>query len=306
MTKPSPARFMTEPKALIGTYRSHVLGADEKPALQCPLDWKGLLVERLVIPTRGKCGPQFTGMPVVFASKFGGPGRRWYRCNGKTQEIPLVARGVDLFGSKYERDHERWECEPGGETICLRLHPSIVERYLHEDAYHFDLETKYCHKDNILFRNIFLLVDEIQLGMPNGNLYAEGLSLAIVGLLKHHYSHQSNHILPQSKGLSTAQQTKIREYIDTNLDTDLSIDRLAAEVYISPYHFARLFRETFDMPPHRYVMQMRIARAAHLLHSEQERTITDIALATGFASHAHLTCAFKRHMGQTPTFWRLT
>lgn len=194
----------------------------------------------------------------------------------------------------------------GGETICLRLHPSIVERYLHEDAYHFDLETKYCHKDAILFRNIFTLVNEIQHGMPNGNLFADGLSLAIVGLLNHHYNHQLHRTLSQSKCLSTMQQAKIRELVDTNLDTDLSIERLASEVYISPYHFARLFRETFGMPPHRYVMQMRIARAAHLLHSDQQRTITDIALATGFASHAHLTCAFKRHMGQTPAFWRLT
>jgi AraC-like DNA-binding protein len=280
------------------------MDADGKPVLQCPMDWKGLPLERLTIPTSGECGPQFSGEPVVFASHFAGPGHRWYRCNGKTQEIPLVAGGMDLLGSTYERDHERWECVPGGETICLRLHTSIVERYLHEDAYHFDLKTQYCHKDSLLFRTIFMLVNEIQYGIPNGNLFAEGLSVAIVGLLNHRYGHQSYRGLSHSKYLSPAQQLKIREFIDGHLDMDLSIERLASEVNISPYHFARLFRETFGMPPHRYVIKVRIERAAHLLQSEQHRTITDIALETGFSSHAHFTSAFKRHMGRTPAFWR--
>lgn len=215
----------------------------------------------------------------------------------------MTAPGLDLLSSSYERDHERWACDPGGETVCVKIHPSVLERSIQEHAHAFDLETQYSQKDDLLVHTIFNLADEIQQGMPNGGLFAEGLSLAIIGLLCQHHSRKPR-ALAQAGALTCAQRSKICEFIDTYLETDLSIERLAAEVYISPYHFARLFRATFGMPPHRYVVHMRIARASRLLHSEQHRTITDIALATGFASHAHLTRAFKCHMGQTPASWR--
>lgn len=296
---------MDESRTLVGSYRSHVLGDNGKPVLQFPSGWKGLILERLVIPTRKEYGPQFSGMPVVFASQYS-PGRRWYRCNGKTQEIPLIAPGMDFLSANYERDYERWECDPGGETLCLRLHPSVVERYMHEDAHHFDLETRYCRKDEQLLRHVFSLADEMQRGMPDGMLFAEGLSLAIIGLLSQHYSQRPKRVLPQTKSLSSEQQARIRELIDTQIDADLSIERLASEVFISPFHFARLFRSTFGMPPHRYVVQTRVARAAQLMSAEASRTITDIALATGFSNHAHLTREFKRQMGQTPASWRVS
>lgn len=216
----------------------------------------------------------------------------------------MVAPGVDLLGASYERDYGRWECEPGGETICLRLSPLIVERYLQEEAYQFDLALSYAFKDDFLVNALFTLADEIQEGLPNGMLYAEGLSLTIIGWLSRHHARKPCQALPQARALSSIQQAKIREFVDTFLDADLSVERMAAEVGLSPYHFSRLFRVSFGVAPHRYVLQMRIARAAHLLRADAQRSIADIALASGFASQAHLSNAFKCHMGQPPARWR--
>jgi AraC family transcriptional regulator len=58
------------------------------------------------------------------------------------------------------------------------------------------------------------------------------------------------------------------------------------------------------MPPHRYVLKMRVARAAQLLRSEPQRALADVALAVGFASQAHFSSAFKAHVGKTPAAWR--
>jgi AraC-like DNA-binding protein len=271
--------------------------------MRVPKNWKGLLLERKKIPTTAQCGPQFSGIPLVVASKFS-PGRRWYRCNGKTQEISMVAPGVDLLGATYERDYGRWACDPGGETINLQIQPSIIGRYMQEDAYEFDLETRYAHKDDFLTNSIFTLADEMQRGMPNGMLYAEGMSLMIIGWLYRHYAKKPFQESPQTRVLSPAQQARLRELVDTFLDSDLSVERMAAEVGISPFHFSRLFRLSFGIPPHQYVLQMRIARAARLLRSERQRSISDIAFATGFASQAHFSTVFKCHMGQTPARWR--
>ena len=298
------AAGMVTVRKLIGTYRPQVLGPDGQPLLQRPNEWKGLILERLVIPTSAECGPQFTGMPVLFASKYS-PGRRWYRCNGITREIPLVAPGLDFLGAAYERDHERWECEPGGETLCVRLHPSIIERYIQEEAHHFDLDTKYSHRDDFLVSHLFSLANEIQMGLPNGVLFAEGLSLMILGWIGRHYTNRPAREVTCNGTLSIAQQARIREFIDTFLDSSLSVEQMAAEVGISPFYFSRLFRASFGMTPHRYVLQMRIARAASLLlQSGRRRTIADIAHSTGFASQAHLTAVFNRYLGCSPARWR--
>ncbi len=294
---------MVKHKELVGAHSSEIVGADGQPVLRRPLDWKGLTLERKEIPVFAECGPQFSGMPVVIVSKHS-PGRRWYRCHGKMQEIPMIAPGVDTLGAAYERDYGRWECEPGGETICLRLHTDIIQRYIQEGAYHFDLETKYSFKDDALVRAIFSLADEMQQGFPNGKIYAEGMSLMIIGWLGRYHARKPALPDSQVRGLSASQQEKVRELVDTYLDSDLSVECMAAEVGISPFHFSRLFRVSFGMPPYHYVLQMRIARAAYLLRSERQRTVADIALEVGFASQAHLTHAFKQHMGETPARWR--
>lgn len=295
---------MTQRRELLGAHSAHILGADGNPVLNRPVDWHGLLPERKQIPAFAECGPQFSGMPVVIAARAHASGRRWYRCNGTTQEVPMAAPGVDLLGASYERDYGRWECEPGGETICLRLNPRVIERYLREDAYHFELTLRYAFKDDFLVSALFTLADEIQNGMPNGVLYAEGLSLTIIGWLSRHHSCKPCQVAPPARALSSAQQATVSEFVETYLDADLSVERMAAEVGLSPYHFSRLFRATFGVAPHRYVLQMRIARAAHLLRSDTQRSIADIAFASGFASQAHLSNAFKCHMGQTPARWR--
>ena len=212
----------------------------------------------------------------------------------------MVAPGVDTMGAAYERDYGRWECEPGGETVCLRLHPDVIRRYMQEEAYQFDLETKYATKDDTLVHAMFLLAEEMQSAFPNGKLYAEGLSLMIVGWLSRHHASKQAQAYPQARVLSTSQQARVRELVDASLDCDLSVELMAAEVGISPFHFSRLFRATFGMPPYRYVLQTRIARAAYLLRAERQRTVADIALEVGFSSQAHLTHAFKCHTGQTP------
>ena len=295
---------MRRDKELLGAHCSPILQPDGQPALRRPPDWNGLILDRMPIPAHAECGPQATGMPVVIAASQHPPGRRWYRCNGTTREIPMTAPGIDLLGATYERDYGRWECEPGGETIRLQLHPSVIERYIREDAFRFDLETRYAVKDDFLMKTLFTLADEMQQGLPNGVLYAEGLSLMIIGWLRQHHATKPDPASPRIRVLSARQKATVREFVDTYLDGDLSLERMASEIGISPYHFARLFRASFGMPPHHYVLQMRIARAAHFLRAEPLRPISDIALGTGFSSQAHLTNAFKSRMGQTPARWR--
>ena len=58
---------------------------------------------------------------------------------------------------------------------------------------------------------------------------------------------------------------RVTEYIQQNLDKDLTLAELAAVVYMSPYHFARLFKRSTGVPPHRFLVRHRIDEACALL-----------------------------------------
>ncbi|WP_029913653.1 helix-turn-helix transcriptional regulator [Pelobacter seleniigenes] len=292
---------MNTKRVHLGSHCPSILGSDGLPVLRMPDNWKGISIEETIVPKIAECGPQYTGMPVlVFGLK--GSAKRWYRCGSRKLTLHTGVPEFDIYGATYERDYARWENEPGS---CLRLSltPSVLQRYLPEQSFQFDLETSYLNIDKPLRDTVLLLANEFKSGHRNGSLYAEGLSLSILGWLNKHYAIKKN-ISKVPQKLTPRQQMQIRDFIEMAMESDLTIERMASELNISPSHFSVLFRSSFGVPPHQYVMKRRLDRAAYLLRAEPERSIMDIAIATGFSSQAHMTFAFKRYMKQTPACWK--
>jgi len=78
---------------------------------------------------------------------------------------------------------------------------------------------------------------------------------------------------------------------------------LAAVAQLSTYHFARAFKQSFGVPPHRYHMGRRMERAKALL-DVPARTVTDVGLMLGFTETSSFTSAFRRSVGITPSDYR--
>jgi len=95
----------------------------------------------------------------------------------------------------------------------------------------------------------------------------------------------------------------VTEYIQQNLDKDLTLAELAAVAYMSPYHFARLFKGSTGVPPHRFVVRQRIARARGVL-ATPELSIAQISRMVGFRTPSHFTTVFRRVLGITPGAYR--
>lgn len=108
---------------------------------------------------------------------------------------------------------------------------------------------------------------------------------------------------PKSGRLDLAQQRCIRDYVEGQLSTDISLVDLAAVVGKSRFHFARSFQRSFGLPPHQYVLRHRIGLAATLL-ATTDTEIAQIAAQTGFSSPARLSTAFRRMSGMTPRSFR--
>lgn len=109
-------------------------------------------------------------------------------------------------------------------------------------------------------------------------------------------------------GLSADLLAGLLDHIDCHLDGKLSLEELAAMAHFSPFHFARLFKESTGLAVHQYVIERRVLRSRQLLE-EGELTIAEVASAAGFADQSHLNRHFKQRFQVTPrqatTRWSL-
>ena len=108
---------------------------------------------------------------------------------------------------------------------------------------------------------------------------------------------------PTRGGLRPSAFRRVREYILAHLVEDISIRVLAELVGLSAWHFARAFKQSAGMPPHRFVLQSRVERVKHLL-LETELPVAQIAVAAGFADQSHCCRCFREIVGITPSRFR--
>lgn len=106
-----------------------------------------------------------------------------------------------------------------------------------------------------------------------------------------------------TQGLPWPRVRRVCDFIQDNLNQQLTLLDLSAVVHMSPYHFARLFKQSTGVPPHRFVVGQRIARASILLR-DARLSIGEVASLVGFRRPSHFTTAFRRMTGSTPSAYR--
>lgn len=262
-------------------------------------NWGGVPVRWNSIPAEEVRGPTYCDAPTVLVATEG-TGRRWYRTGLRELALHTAPRMIELYSQGYEVDRMQWQGSEG-RCIALQFTADLLEPLLHEAAPGFTLQTHHELFDERIAGLAFLLFEEARQGAPAGRLYAEGLTLALLGCLQQAYAAPK----PEASSrravvLSALQRQRVVALIDGHLGQDLSVSRLAGEVALSPFHFARAFKGSFGITPHRFVQQRRIDRAMQWLTQQPSKPIVEIALDLGFASQAHFTEAFRRATGMTP------
>jgi len=96
---------------------------------------------------------------------------------------------------------------------------------------------------------------------------------------------------------------RIDELIEARLDSRLTVQDLAAALDLSTGFFTRAFKRATGRAPHDHIIDRRIARARLLLR-DRGVGLAAIALAAGFASHAHMTATFRTRLGVSPRMLR--
>lgn len=90
-----------------------------------------------------------------------------------------------------------------------------------------------------------------------------------------------------------------REAMEANPAGPHSLWRLASRVAMSPFLFARVFRELMEVPPHKYLVRLRLQRAHATLESGM--SVTDACYAAGFNNLSHFIRSFRAHFGFVPS-----
>lgn len=103
--------------------------------------------------------------------------------------------------------------------------------------------------------------------------------------------------------LAFARMQQVLAYAAANLDSDLSLGALAAQVGLSRFHLQREFGKITGETPRSFAFRLRLTRAAALLLTTQD-SILGIALASGFQNHETFSRAFQRHWGMSPRAYR--
>jgi len=101
-----------------------------------------------------------------------------------------------------------------------------------------------------------------------------------------------------------ARINRVMDYIQVNLDKKLSLNELAAVANFSPFHFHRVFTSQTKETLAGFVQRLRIEKAATMLISNPTKSVTEIALDTGFANSASFARLFKSYFSMSATAWR--
>jgi AraC family transcriptional regulator len=201
-------------------------------------------------------------------------------------EMTLMPRGVP----------SQWSWN----SSCDRL-DVIVSADVFGDGSKLDVVDRFLFRDSEIEAICRRVYRELSLNDAAERLYVESLvmELALLLLQRHSTASQPATIVP-SRILTRNQGRRVLDYIESNLGRDVSLSELARIADLSLYHFARMFKRTIGLAPHRYVLERRVERAKQMLRTSSA-SLVEISLSTGFYGQSHFTSTFRRIVGATPS-----
>jgi AraC family transcriptional regulator len=275
-------------------------------------------------------------MPTATSGKMGWKDLHGFRFDGRNAEIQMppltqhavvmVDRPPDKLELQYAGGNRHAPPPPGSIMVVpaesnvlwrwrgvkgsfhVYLEPRLIERVAADSFQRDASRTTIRPLDSQNLPEIRAVILALQNEMRNGGvagpLMVESLANVLAVLLIRHVSgspqlDRMDGILPRRK-LAT-----VIEFIMANLENSPTLAQLAATVHLSPYHFARQFKQATGVPPHQFVLARQVERAQQILRKNDEICLSELALQMGFCDQSQFSYHFKRIVGVTPGQFRL-
>lgn len=109
----------------------------------------------------------------------------------------------------------------------------------------------------------------------------------------------------EKKSLRDFYMREALNYIEGNYMHDLSIEEIADVSGLNRSYFSRIFKETFNLSPQKFLLQYRMNKAAELLKYTQ-LSVNAVSSAVGYENQLHFSRAFKNVFNVSPSEYRDT
>ena len=184
--------------------------------------------------------------------------------------------------------------------IPMSTFRSILREQGRPDDGHFDLVDPLWRVDAMVDATLRCALRAIKNRSKASYHYLNTLGRALAAHLLYQYS-------PDPAGCATLKSLpapgmrRALEFIEANLDRNLSLAEMALAAGMSTDRFRREFKDIHRQSPHQYLIQRRVSRACELIAANRRPKFADIALKCGFADQSHLSTTFRRVLGAPPT-----
>lgn len=263
--------------------------------------WPGLAVEYAWLPPfEGASHTRPNRIEVVFSAHSGvaiEQGRVVHEVNVEPGALYVVgAQATTLL--RVSESSDTLEIYPD-----MALFRSAAER---GNVRHFELEPTLHGPGAVMFAR-----DPVALGVAhilrracmNGMTLSDVAASSLAHLLVQRVLAIQCHVGPfPSKAAARLGERPMRavvDYVEEHLTDRITLDDLAAIAHVSPFHFARCFRNSTGLPPHQYVLARRIELAKRRLLTT-DLPVREIAWSVGFENISHFRRQFAAHFGSAP------
>jgi AraC family transcriptional regulator len=166
-----------------------------------------------------------------------------------------------------------------------------------------ELQARETIDDPTLRSLVDVLLREKNEGFQNGALFTDSVGTAFASHLLHHYSVSPPIRQNSVGGMAPSVLRRCKDLMEANIESDIRLGDLAREAGMSSSHFIRSFRETTGQTPYQFLLHQRVKRAQSLMR-DPRASLTEVALASGFADQHHLARVFRRITRMTPSGYR--
>src|SRR5260221_10353423 len=263
--------------------------------------WNDVLLEQHRLPSSELADVTYQRHVVVINI---GHSATWeFKKEGQFRRF-FKARGAISFFPRHQPFSGRLKVERGmfANVLFLALDPVFVRRVaqgLEFDSDRIELTEQRGITDSTLRHIALALRTGIHTGDALDRTYGEGLSTALAVHLLREYG--ASVLRPKTRygGLPRAKLVRALEYIQDQLNADLTVSGIAQSDYMTPYYFTRLFKESTGQSPYQYVVEARVRKAQELL-TTGKFTISEVAHNVRLTDQSQLPRHFKRVFGLPP------
>lgn len=205
-----------------------------------------------------------------------------------------------------EGHESQWHINGEIEFVHLYFTDQMLKQYA---ASNFDTDIRFIELRDLIYQEdeTLRMLFQQYLSLCDNSLFSSPLfAEQVIHKVMHHLLQNYNGFQIQDHkikgGLSPHHMRLLKTFIQEQIAEKHSIESLANKVNLSPFHFARMFKESFGVSPAAYITRIRIDEVKRILKTNLK--LSEVSFITGFSQQSHMTKNFKAFTGMTPGIYR--